>query len=65
MARLYYNLEEVSELYPVKVRTLRAWIYSGKLRASKVGRRWMIGKVEMERIVEAGEFKPFQIRRYR
>jgi excisionase family DNA binding protein len=65
MAKLYCRLPEISELYSIKVRTLRAWIYSGKLKASKPGRHYMVAVAEMKRVLEQNEFEPFRVRSFR
>lgn len=55
----YLNLESVAARYDLKERTLRDWIFRGKVRASKIGRRWFIATAELERIFEDGEYIAF------
>lgn len=47
-----YNLNEVSKLLGVKVRTLRWWISTGKLNARKITgtNRWIVTQEEIERL---------------
>ena len=58
--RLYYRLEEIEEMYSIPVRTLRDFIYTGKIKASKVGRRYIVAKEEIENLVSQNEFKPYK-----
>lgn len=47
-----YNLNEVSKLLGVKVRTLRWWITTGKLKAFKLAgtNRWAVKESEVIRM---------------
>lgn len=47
-----YNIVETSKLLGIKVRTVREWISSGKLRAQKYehSNRWMISESEILRV---------------
>jgi excisionase family DNA binding protein len=50
-----YSLREASKILGVKVRTLRSWISSGKIKAFKAddkgkGHYWRIEEEEIERI---------------
>ena len=47
-----YNLNQVAELLGVKVRTLRQWISTGKLNATKITgtNRWIVTASEIERL---------------
>ena len=47
-----YNLNEVATLLGVKVRTLRWWISTGKLKAFKLAgtNRWAVAESEIERL---------------
>jgi len=62
MTLIYLPLKQLSQMYPVSVKTLRSWIYSGKIRASKIGRHWMIARAEMERVIKENEFRPVHIK---
>ena len=47
-----YSLNEVAQLLGVKVRTIRAWIKSNKIRANKIDgtRRWIVMESEIKRL---------------
>lgn len=49
-----YNLREVSALLGIKVRTVRQWVYDGKLNAIKYqdSRRWFVSESELKRITK-------------
>lgn len=38
----FYTLKEVSEILHVTTRTLQTYIYDGKLKAAKIGGKWII-----------------------
>ena len=48
-----YSIKQVSELLGIKVRTVREWIKTGKLKAKKYpcSNRWFIPKEEVERMM--------------
>ncbi len=54
----YLSLKSASELYDVKISTLRTWIAYGRLKASKVGRDWRVSVEELERVFKAAEWQP-------
>ncbi len=58
MDRLY-KVSEVAKKLNVSTATIRKWIRSGKLRAKRVGKLWMIPENELKRFL--GE-KPREIR---
>lgn len=43
--------EEAGILLSVKEDTVRDWIHSGKLAASKVGREWMIRVIDVDKML--------------
>lgn len=47
-----YNVIQTAELLGVRARTIRGWIYAGKIRAQKLAdtRRWIILESEIERM---------------
>ena len=49
-----YNTFEAAKLLGMKVRTIRAWIYEKKIRATKYagGTKWYISASEIERIAK-------------
>ena len=52
-----YSLNEVAQLLGVKVRTIRAWIKSNKIRANKIDgtRRWIVMESEIKRLQGVGK----------
>lgn len=42
---------EAAKLLRVKVETVRAWVKSGKLRASRPGRRLLVPRAEVDRLL--------------
>ncbi len=49
------NSKQASEKKGVTVRRIRALIESGKLKAEKVGRDWIIEESELEKIATYGK----------
>lgn len=47
-----YSVIQASELLGVKSRTIRGWIYDGKIQAQKITgtRRWIIMESEIKRM---------------
>ena len=47
-----YSLRQAAPMLGIKVRTLRAWIKTGKIQAQKyeVSNRWFIPQGEIERL---------------
>ena len=47
-----YNLHEVAQLLGIKVRTVRQWIYDGKISATKIkgSNRWVVMESEIRRL---------------
>lgn len=42
-----FTVRQASIILNIKVRTIRSWIHSGKLKAKKVGKRWLIPEEEI------------------
>jgi len=54
-----YSVEEAARLLGgLSKYTIHAWLSSGKLRRTKVGRRTMIRESELKRIIEDGGKSP-------
>ena len=51
MERLY-NVNQAAEALGIKVRTIRQWIHTGKIKAGKypVSNRWYIAESEIRRL---------------
>lgn len=49
-----YTVTEAAEILRITTRTLFTWIYTGKVQAAKVGRKWLITDGEIQRIIQSG-----------
>ncbi len=54
MERLY-KVEEVAEYLHVTLRTLRAWLKTGKLKGRKVGKQWLVKESNVEAFLDEQE----------
>ena len=45
--KTFFSTEEVAAIFGVKPKTVRKWIYSGKVRATKLGSQWRIPRSEL------------------
>jgi len=47
-----YSLKQVAEILGLKIRTVREWVKTGKLKASKydVSNRWFVTESEIQRV---------------
>lgn len=52
--RKVFTTKQVSEFFHVKEYTVRKWIRQEKIKATKVGRRWLITEEEVERVIKEG-----------
>lgn len=50
-----YTIEEICDLLHVTRRTTYSWIKSGKLRANKIGKRWLITEKQLTDFISASE----------
>lgn len=48
------TVKQVAKVFQVKDYTIREWARLGKIKAVKVGNRWMITRQEVERIQAEG-----------
>lgn len=48
----FYSLEEVSEILDVTVRTLYRYIKDERLKANKVGGRWLVTQENLEKFIK-------------
>jgi excisionase family DNA binding protein len=51
MQEEWLTLEEASQKLRIKPDTLRKWLSSGKARGRKLGRRWLIHRSEIRRLL--------------
>lgn len=55
-----YSVEDVASLLGgLSKYTIQAWLSSGKLRRTKMGRRTMIRESELERVIADGDKRSF------
>lgn len=47
-----YTLEEVSELLKVTVRTLYNYIHDDRLKATKIGNKWIVTESNLKDFIE-------------
>ena len=48
----FYSLEEIADMLQVTKRTLYNYIYSGKLRATKVGKYWRVSPESLQTFLD-------------
>jgi excisionase family DNA binding protein len=53
--QLLYDLPQAAEMLALSVWTLRAWIRMGKLRPVRLGRRVLLERAELERLIAIGK----------
>lgn len=53
-----YSAEEVAEYLKVTLRTVRDWIKKGEIRASKVGKAYLVKESDIQRFVNDRMLKP-------
>lgn len=46
-----YSVKEAAEVLEISSRTVMTYIYSGKLKAAKIGGKWKITKSNIERFM--------------
>lgn len=46
--------KQVADIFQVRDYTIREWIKLGKIKAVKIGRRWMVSAEEVDRIIKEG-----------
>lgn len=47
----FYSTEEVARMLKVGVVQVQRWLVAGKLRGTKVGKRWLISPQDLEEFV--------------
>lgn len=52
-----YSLADVAEHFKVHPKTVQTWIRQGKLKGSKVGRRWYFTSEQVEAVLKGGGVK--------
>lgn len=53
-----YNLDEVVKLLGLNIQTIRIYIKEGKLKASKVGRKYVVTDEAIKEFLKANEVQP-------
>ena len=51
--KTYYDIPELKKILKVCKRTLYNWIRSGKIKAHKVGGRYLISDEELQKFIES------------
>jgi excisionase family DNA binding protein len=47
-----YSPEEVAQILGKSIETIRRWLRSGVINATKLGRSWIVSKTEIQRILK-------------
>lgn len=53
-----YNLDEVVKLLGLNIQTVRIYIKEGKLKASKIGRKYMVTDEAIKEFLDANLVQP-------
>jgi len=53
-----YDLDEVVKLLGLNIQTIRIYIKEGKLKASKVGRKYVVTDEAIKEFLKANEVQP-------
>ncbi|MBA7569938.1 DNA-binding protein [Candidatus Atribacteria bacterium 1244-E10-H5-B2] len=51
----FYNVEMLSKMLSIPVETVRAYIRRNRLRAIKVGKRYLVSEENLQRFLDGGE----------
>lgn len=49
------DTKDAARTFDVSVATIKNWIYSGKLKANKIGRKWSFDREYLRSLIEIGE----------
>lgn len=53
MQKEVVTIEEINQTYPfLKIETLRRWCLRGQLPAKKLGKRWLVKIVDIEKLTK-------------
>lgn len=55
-----YDIEELSQMLKMNKRTLQRYVREGKLKVSKVGRKYIITEENLKEFLEANEVKEIE-----
>ena len=53
-----YDLDDLVKLLKMNIQTLRIYIKEGKLKASKVGRKYIVTEENLKEFLEANQIEP-------
>lgn len=53
----FYELQEVADILKINIRVLRQYVREGKIKASKIGRKYLITEEEIKDFVKRNEKK--------
>lgn len=48
----YYTIKEAAPLIKVSEITLKRWLIAGKIKGSKLGRKWILSESVIEKMIE-------------
>jgi len=51
----FYNVEALSQMFNIPVETVRAYIRRNRLRAIKVGKRYLVSEENLQRFLDGEE----------
>jgi len=58
----YYEIPDVVKTLEITTNSIRRWIREGKLKASKVGRKYIIPVEEVQRVLSEGTKEPVKVK---
>ncbi len=53
----FYELQEVAEMLKINLRVLRQYVREGKIKASKIGRKYLITDEALKEFIKENEIK--------
>lgn len=49
----YYTLKQIAEMWEMNLQTIRIYVKNGELKASKVGKQYIVSKENLKEFVES------------
>lgn len=49
----YYTLKQIAEMWGMNLQTIRIYVKNGELKASKVGKQYIVSKEHLKEFVES------------
>jgi hypothetical protein len=50
----YYLVEDLVEILPLKIDSVRIYLREGKIRGKKIGRLWYVSNSDLRRFLDSG-----------